>query len=94
MTSANINIRTDIKTKNEAEQLFEELGLNMTTAINMFLKQAIREKKIPFEIRLDIPNTETVKAFEEGQRIAKDKSVKAYSSIDELINALESEIAD
>lgn len=48
MPSTNVNIRIDIETKKEAEELFDSLGIKMTTAINIFLKQAIREKGIPF----------------------------------------------
>lgn len=54
-TMATINIRTDIDTKKKAEQLFADFGLSMTSAINVFLKQVIREKRIPFEIGYEIP---------------------------------------
>ncbi len=50
MAATNLNIRTDKDVKKRAEKLFEELGLNMTTAINIFLRQAIRENCIPFEL--------------------------------------------
>ncbi|MBQ8203871.1 MAG: type II toxin-antitoxin system RelB/DinJ family antitoxin, partial [Clostridia bacterium] len=56
METANLNIRTDKEVKNAAEKLFEALGLNMTTAVNMFLRQAIRENGIPFEVKLNTPN--------------------------------------
>ncbi|BBM56481.1 hypothetical protein JMUB4039_0448 [Leptotrichia trevisanii] len=48
MSATTINI--DEETKKEAQELFKDLGMNLTTAINIFLKQAIREQKIPFEI--------------------------------------------
>ena len=49
----------------------------MTTAVNMFLKTAIRENRIPFELKLEEePNEVTMKAIEEGRRIAKDDKVK------------------
>jgi addiction module RelB/DinJ family antitoxin len=55
MASTNINIRTDSETKAQAQAIFAQLGLDMSTAINIFLKQAIREGAIPFALRLDVP---------------------------------------
>lgn len=89
MESTNLNIRTDKAVKAAAERIFEELGLNMTTAVNIFLRQTIRENGIPFELKLSIPNEETVAAMEEGMRIAYDKSVKGYKSMEELKAALD-----
>ena len=51
MTS-NMNIRMDSDVKAQAQALFAQFGLDMTTAINMFLRQAIRERGIPFELYL------------------------------------------
>lgn len=87
--NTNLNIRTDKDVKEQADKIFAELGLNMTTAINMFLRTAIRVKGIPFEIKLEVPNDETKKAIEVGREIAKDKNIKGYKSIDELKEALE-----
>ena len=50
----NVNIRTDKDVKQAAEKIFEKLGLNMTTAINIFLRQSIRENGIPFNLKLNI----------------------------------------
>lgn len=88
MTPTNLNIRTDKEIKDRAEQLFSELGLTMTTAINMFLRTAIRENGIPFALKLDIPNSITESAIEEGKKNAYDDTVKGYSSIKELKKAL------
>lgn len=81
MTTTNLNIRTDKEIKDRAEHLFSELGLTMTAAINMFLRTAIRENGIPFSLKLDIPNSITESAIEEGIKIAYDDTVKGYSSI-------------
>lgn len=59
MTTTNLNIKTDKEIKEQAEIIFSESGLNMTTAINMFLKTIVRENGIPFELKLDIPNIVT-----------------------------------
>jgi DNA-damage-inducible protein J len=88
MATTNLNIRTDKEIKEQAEMIFSELGLNMTTAVNMFLRTAVRERGIPFELKLDTPNEVTVAAIEEGRRIMSDNSVPAYSSMDALKEAL------
>lgn len=89
MATTNLNIRTDKDIKEQAEEIFAELGLNMTTAVNMFLRTAIRERGIPFELKLDMPNESTVAAIEEGRKLMADPSAPRYSSIDELKVALE-----
>ena len=48
--NANINIRVDSDVKNKAQDVFSALGLDMTSAINIFLRQAIRKNGIPFEL--------------------------------------------
>lgn len=48
----NVNIRMDAELKKQAEQLFAELGMNMTTAINVFVRQSVNYGGIPFEIVL------------------------------------------
>lgn len=91
MATTNLNIRTDKEIKEQAEKIFNELGLNMTTAVNMFLRTAVRENGIPFELKLDVPNETTAAAIEEGRELAADRSAKRYSSIEELKAALEEE---
>ena len=59
MATTNLNIKTDKEIKEQAEIIFSESGLNMTTAINMFLKTIVRENGIPFELKLDISNIVT-----------------------------------
>ena len=89
MTTTNLNIRTDKEIKEAAEKIYSSLGLNMTTAINMFLRASIRESGIPFDLKLNQLNEETIKAIEEGRKIAKDKNIKSYDNIDDLRKALE-----
>ena len=89
MATTNLNIRTDKEIKEQAEQIFSDLGLNMTTAVNMFLRSTIRENGIPFDLKLEVPNEETAAAIEEGRRIASDPDVKGYTDISELKAALE-----
>lgn len=55
MAQTNINIRMDENLKQQFDRLCNELGLNMTTAFNIFAKAMVRQQKIPFEVALDIP---------------------------------------
>ena len=83
-TTTNISIRMDSDLKAQADALFGELGMNISTAFNIFVRQALREGRIPFEISLNQPNRETLAALMEAERIAKDPSVKGYTDLDEL----------
>ena len=89
MSTTNLNIRTDKDIKLAAEKIFNELGITMTTAVNMFLRQTIRENGIPFELKLNTPNAATAAAIEEGRMIAHDKNVKGYTNMEDLKAALE-----
>ena len=91
MTGAqtNINIRTDTEVKLAADRIFEALGLTMSTAVNIFLRQAIRQGGLPFEVKLDVPNEATAAAIEEGRALMQDKNAKGYTNMDDLRAALE-----
>lgn len=82
---ANLNIRTDAEVKLAAEQLFEALGMNMSTAVNIFLRQG----GLPFELTLDIPNETTAAAIAEGRALMHDKNAKGCTNMDDLRAALE-----
>lgn len=89
MDTVNLNIRTNKDIKQQAEKIFEALGLNMTTAINVFLRQTVRENGIPFSLKLDTPNATTVAAIEEGHTLARDETAKGYTNMQDLRAALE-----
>ena len=89
MATTNLNIRTDKAVKDQAEEIFNELGLTMTTAVNLFLRTAIREQGIPFALKLDVPNETTAAAIEEGRRMLSDPFAPRYSSMESLKAALD-----
>lgn len=89
MSAVNLNVRTDRTIKKQAEELFSELGLNMSVAINAFLRTAVREQRIPFELRLEIPNETTQRAIEEGELLLSDSNTVRYTDIATLKKALE-----
>lgn len=87
--TTNISIRMDADLKVQADELFAELGMSLSTAFNIFVRQSLREGGLPFEVKLDRPNKETVAAMLEAERIAKDPSVKGYKNLDELFAELD-----
>lgn len=84
-TTSNISIRMDAELKAAAEKLYSELGMNLSTAFNIFVRQSLREGGIPFMITTETPNHDTVAAMLEAERIAGDDSVKSYDSAEELL---------
>lgn len=63
--TTNLNIRVDEDLKRKAEAIFNELGLNMSTAMNMFLRYSVRYGGIPFDLRIEKPNEETLSAIDD-----------------------------
>ena len=87
--TSNISIRMDSNLKAAAEELYEELGMNLSTAFNIFVRQSLRERGIPFKITEGTPNKETVSAMLEAERIAKNPNVKGYRDVDEFFADLD-----
>ena len=88
MATTNISIRMDSDLKAPADALFSELGMNLSTAFNIFVRQSLRDGGIPFEIKMDQPNKETMAAMLAAERIAKDPNVKHSTDLDELFEDL------
>ena len=89
MATTNISIRMDSELKAQAEALFSELGMNLSTAFNVFVRQSLRDGGIPFEIKMDQPNKETMAAMLEAEHIAADPKAKRYRDLDTLFADLE-----
>ena len=86
MATASINIRMDSELKKQFEAFCDDMGMTMTTAINIFAKKTVREYRIPFEIGADRPNEETRKAIEDARKgIGLERG---FSSVNELIEDL------
>jgi len=86
MATTNLNIRIDAELKKKAEEIFNELGLNMSTALTVFLRQTVRSNGIPFELRLDTPNAETLAAIEDVRQ--RRNLSKPFNSVKELMEDL------
>ena len=89
-TTTIISIRMDADLKAQADELFNDLGMNLTTAFNIFVRQSLRERGIPFKITEGTPSKETVSAMLEAERIAKDPNIKGYHDVNELFADLDS----
>lgn len=92
--TTNLNIRIDSKLKKESDTLFKELGLNMSTAISMFLTKCVNTASIPFKIEKSNPTRELLEAIEEGEKVLKDlKNGKrdGYNNMEDLIDSLNKE---
>lgn len=87
-TTTNFSVRMDSDIKKQCENLYNELGMNLTTAINVFLRQSLRVGGFPFDVKLDQPNKETIAAMREAERIAHDPNVKHYSDVEEALREL------
>lgn len=83
---ANIIVRVDSQLKQQAEILFQEMGMNMSMAINIFLKQAVKDQGIPFTIT-NKPNRQTQKAIKNSQN--KKKLSKNFGNVEDLFEDLD-----
>ncbi|MDY0304236.1 MAG: type II toxin-antitoxin system RelB/DinJ family antitoxin [Sphaerochaeta sp.] len=86
--TSNISIRMDADLKAAADALFGELGMNLSTAFNIFVRQSLREGKIPFSISLSHPNQETLAAILEADRIISDPKAIRYADVEDALREL------
>lgn len=88
--STTISIDADIKDR--AQELFSDFGLDLSTAINIFLRQSVRENCIPFNIQREVPNADTIAAMKELEEMeCHPEQYKSYSSFAELLKDIEAE---
>ncbi len=87
MATAKINVAVDERTKQEVEVLLEEMGLNMTSAINIYLKRILMEQGIPFDVSAKVPNATTIAAMDEFEEMKKNPAAyKKYPSFKAALN--------
>ena len=89
MATTPTQIRIDSTIKEEATALFSELGMDMSSAVNIFLRQCILRGGLPFPVELPQYNKETLEAMAEARKISRDPDVKGYTSMADLKAALE-----
>lgn len=86
MKSVDVTFRVDEELKVQADSLFADLGMNLSTAFNIFLRQSVREQRMPFIISRDVPNAVTQAAIELSEN---DEDIYGpFDSVESLMEAL------
>ena len=89
MAQANVNIRMDAELKNNLDQLCNELGMTISTAVTIFAKAMVRNGGIPFDVRIATPDKETLEAFQEIEEMKKNPSAyKRYTNVRKMMEEL------
>ena len=86
MKNVNVTLRVDEDLKKQADALFSELGLNLTTAFNIFLRQSVREQRIPFQVSKNVPNAVTLAAMDAAEK--REDLYGPYDSVTDLMEEL------
>ena len=86
MKNGNITLRVDEDLKRQADTLFAELGLSMTTAFNIFLRQSVREQQIPVRVTKNVANAVTLAAMDNAEK--GEDLYGPYDSVSDLMEAL------
>lgn len=86
MKNVNVTFRVDENLKAQADALFADLGMSLSTAFNIFLRQSVREQQIPFAISRNIPNAVTLAAMDSAER-----EEELYGPFDNVTSLMETE---
>ena len=90
MAKVSTSISIDADVKAQAQALFADFGLDLSTAINIFLRQSIRENCIPFAIQREVPNADTIAAMREADDMVNHpEQYETFNSMEDLKRALE-----
>ena len=89
MATVPTQVRIDADIKKQATDLFNNLGLDMSGAVNLFLHQCVLKGGLPFRVEMPRYSQRTLDAMDEARRISRDPDVKGYTNMDELRKALE-----
>ncbi len=90
MAKVSTNITIDAEVKKQAQELFADLGMDLSTAINIYLKKALAEQGIPFEVSRGVPNKDPAAAMEEVKKMEEHpEKYTGYKDIASLRKALE-----
>lgn len=90
LTSA-INVQVDAKDKEQATNILKDLGINMSTFINMAIKQVIKKDGLPFDVSNPKPTNELLDALKEGEDIIqeiRDGKRTGYNNVNEMLRAI------
>ncbi len=89
MSTINVTLRIDESLKKQADELFSDLGFTFNSATNVFLRQAVREQRIPFTIKREVPNAATLAALKEVENMKKNPSkYKSFANVEDMMEDL------
>lgn len=88
-TTTNFCVRMDSNLKKQCEALYGELGITLTSAINVFLRQSLRIGGFPFDVRLEQQKKSKAPALSDAERQARDSFAKRCSSVEQVLSAIE-----
>lgn len=88
MATTNFSVRLDSNLKKQSEAMYNQLGVNLTTAINVFLRKSLSVGGFPFDVRMEEPNKETLLALLEAEQISNDPNAKGYLDVEEALKEL------
>lgn len=94
MATVQTQIRIDEDLKKDTTAIFSALGLDMSTAVNMFLRQVRLFKGIPFDVKIPEFKDDVVEAMREAEQITKDSNVRKYKNFAEFLSELDAEDTD
>ena len=86
---SDIENRIDEELKRQAVELFEQLGMDMSGAVNMFLRQCVMRGGLPFAVEVPRYKPEVLEAMEEAKRISRDPATKRYASFKDALKDLD-----
>lgn len=89
MATVQTQIRIEEDVKKQAMELFNQLGIDMSSAVNMFLRQSIMRGGLPFSVEIPRYKPEVLEAMEEAKRISRDPNTKRYSSFAEALEDID-----
>ena len=89
MATVPTQVRIDEELKKQSMELFAQLGIDMSSAMNMFLKQCVMRGGLPFAVEIPQYRSEVLDAMEEARRISKDPNTKRYGSFAEALEDLD-----
>ena len=89
MATVQTQIRIQEEVKKQAVELFNQLGIDMSSAVNMFLRQAIMRGGLPFSVEIPRYKPEVLEAMEEAKQISRDPNTKRYSSFAEALEDID-----
>lgn len=89
MATVPTQVRIDANLKKQATELFSQLGMDMSSAMNIFLKQCVLRGGLPFEVTIPQYKPEVLEAMEEAKKISSDPNTKRYATFSQAMEDID-----